>query len=963
MFPSKNTSKKPVKIGQTKDMGAFIENELKLYQSMKRRNRPNNNTTPINPNLNINLTENKSRPISTHNTPIVVNNSIAESQNILKNSMSNKGFNPSQKTLEDNMRLSQTKFEGFTKATKFTDTNTNSSQFIDKNESRRARRPPSTSSNKTEPFVIKFPQEQVQKKKTKDILKNLNKGMEKNDYNYRNNNIIENISGLKPSNEKKEDNNKKPYIESYNKIADEPKNIFGDEEIEEDYGDFENVEGEKEKEKDKKNENKNDWEDMFGENANFNNVDEEKILQPQTINKDKSKRDQIIERLNDIKNIVLLSEDYIEIASMDKISDINDKLNDDINLNNQNKQDIAVNTDEIVYKNKATATEENFDLNQNNNEGNNNEENDEENKDKEKDMNIPLSSYSQNETEKKSKIIVSSYQPLSYDAYNVFVKTAPAIEKMLLNNINKYILQKKDQKHIEESTGMHKLSMEFDFPNELLLYIFPGNSNNIKISIDKFLFFDTKAYLICFSLSLTKKESSSISPIFEDNFGDFNSANLIMLFDIFTKKIVKTLFSKSKINDIIAIGDGENLLVSARADGEFDIYDISLKGENTQEESDDKYFMGFERNNEGNNVSLCRCDLTKVSVPINNNPKFKLLLPIVSTYDFMKFNNENMKKENIGFNSQVKKMIKVINKNIENSNYIDKLYEIFILDQTGYLISFQFNDSDTRSITRLEHIFNEPYINSNLNPLIKRCFNTLPDNGNFNKENLLTEIYEIKYYKENILYILCNFGLCKFTIEGKDTFLFDPVYSSLSELNSNSITCFDISDSGKIVCGFNDNSVKIIDSDNKGFIYSSHVDNLDSSTLINNIMWSKVICKTTKNKLIRRTLLANFFIFTSKNEFIIYDLNQKKIENLRKLKKFKEFGKSLRLSKKNSLIDMSDCLFTDYSNFIVMSECNEFNKAKFSITKLSLRKQYYDEATIVKVNNKIILKLLSLLYN
>ena len=40
------------------------------------------------------------------------------------------------------------------------------------------------------------------------------------------------------------------------------------------------------------------------------------------------------------------------------------------------------------------------------------------------------------------------------------------------------------------------------------------------------------------------------------------------------------------------------------------------------------------------------------------------------------------------FNSQVKKMIKVINKNSENKDYIDKLYEIFTIDQTGYLLSF-----------------------------------------------------------------------------------------------------------------------------------------------------------------------------------------------------------------------------------------------------------------------------------
>ena len=376
--------------------------------------------------------------------------------------------------------------------------------------------------------------------------------------------------------------------------------------------------------------------------------------------------------------------------------------------------------------------------------------------------------------------------------------------------------------------------------------------------------------------------------------------------------------------------------------------------------------MGFENNME--NLSLARLDLNQLRTPHkNNNPKYKLILPIFSSYN-IQFNknqseDQNLTKENISFNSEVKKMIKIVNKNNENSDDIDKLYELFIFDQTGSLISYQLNDSDLRSYTRLEHIFNEPYINSDLNPLIKRCFNTLPDKVANIKGNILTEIYDIKYYKENVIYILCNFGLCKLTIEGKDTFLCDVVYYSLSEENTNSMTCFDISDSGQIVCCFNDKSVKIIDADTKSIIYSSFVDNIDDSTLINSICWSKAICKNIKNKLIRRTLLANFFIFTSKNEFIIYDLNQKKIESIRKVKKFKEFGKPLKLSRKNSLIEMSDSLFTDYSNFIAMSECNQINNAKFTITKLSLRKQYYDESTIIKVNKKIIGKLLSLFNN
>ena len=61
----------------------------------------------------------------------------------------------------------------------------------------------------------------------------------------------------------------------------------------------------------------------------------------------------------------------------------------------------------------------------------------------------------------------------------------------------------------------------------------------------------------------------------------------------------------------------------------------------------------------------------------------------------------------------------------------------------------------------------------------------MPDNGDYSKENLLTEIYDIKYYKENILFILCNFGLCKLTIEGKDNFLCNIIYSCIEKENPN----------------------------------------------------------------------------------------------------------------------------------------------------------------------------------
>ena len=426
MFPRKSPNKKPIKLGpgskKLNEMNAFIDTELKSLM-------------------------NRRQQVTSLNNPININNSMAESQNNLKNVMNKNGFGAQNKPIEEQMRTSQSKFEGFSNVTKFTD-NPNTSVLIDKKESRRARRPPSSSSNKSEPFIIKFPQEQTSKNKNKELLKHLNKDKEV-EVNFKNN-----ITGLKPENKiKDEQKNKKPYIESYNKIEDQPKNIFGDEEIEEDYGDFENVD-------ENKNENKNDWEDMFGENANFNDIDEERKLKPMKINKDKSKREQIIERMNDIKNIILLSEEYIEIVSLEKTEENDNKMGLGSNLNmDKGKQETGINTDIIEYKDKGTATEENLDFDLNN------EDDGEEAKEKEKDTELHLGINSFNETgkEKKSKIMVASYQPMSYDAYNVFVKIAPSIETMLLNNINKYILQKKDDKQLEESTGMHKLSIGFNF--------------------------------------------------------------------------------------------------------------------------------------------------------------------------------------------------------------------------------------------------------------------------------------------------------------------------------------------------------------------------------------------------------------------------------------------------------------------------------------------------------------------
>ena len=68
MFPRKSPTKNPIKLGtntkKLNDMNAFIDNELKILQSMNRRQHPKSLINPIN-----------------------INNTMAESQNNLKNVM------------------------------------------------------------------------------------------------------------------------------------------------------------------------------------------------------------------------------------------------------------------------------------------------------------------------------------------------------------------------------------------------------------------------------------------------------------------------------------------------------------------------------------------------------------------------------------------------------------------------------------------------------------------------------------------------------------------------------------------------------------------------------------------------------------------------------------------------------------------------------------------------------------
>ena len=59
------------------------------------------------------------------------------------------------------------------------------------------------------------------------------------------------------------------------------------------------------------------------------------------------------------------------------------------------------------------------------------------------------------------------YEPISYDAYKFFTKISPYIEKIIINNINKYNIQN-NQIDIQELKAFTKLEKDFKI-SELLI--------------------------------------------------------------------------------------------------------------------------------------------------------------------------------------------------------------------------------------------------------------------------------------------------------------------------------------------------------------------------------------------------------------------------------------------------------------------------------------------------------------
>jgi hypothetical protein len=59
------------------------------------------------------------------------------------------------------------------------------------------------------------------------------------------------------------------------------------------------------------------------------------------------------------------------------------------------------------------------------------------------------------------------YQPLSYDAYKFFTKFSPFIEKVIINNINKYNIHN-NPIDIQELKAFTKMEKDFKISEELI---------------------------------------------------------------------------------------------------------------------------------------------------------------------------------------------------------------------------------------------------------------------------------------------------------------------------------------------------------------------------------------------------------------------------------------------------------------------------------------------------------------
>lgn len=303
--------KDPIKINKDfSNLGDFINKELSSIKAMKKK--------PITP---------------------IVNKEKENARNELRESMKKANLNEIKKkeVIEEPLNSTASKFEGFSKATKFTESG---SSFHPNPEGIELKNSLSTSKigtsilAKPEPFVIKKFPEQNKNEKAKEILNDLNKS-EKNKPSTPKINIGVNEINLskKIENDNKFVTGGKKFDGKLSKVEPLPvKNNKKDEKKEEEqeifdeYDDF--VQDDEELKKlENKNEMKNQPEediDEFNTDGKiYNNVDDE-IYKPPKREAPKSKRELALQRVKDLKGAIEIGSEMLNLFSMDYIKEEED---------------------------------------------------------------------------------------------------------------------------------------------------------------------------------------------------------------------------------------------------------------------------------------------------------------------------------------------------------------------------------------------------------------------------------------------------------------------------------------------------------------------------------------------------------------------------------------------------------------------------------------------------------------
>lgn len=326
------------------------------------------------------------------------------------------------------------------------------------------------------------------------------------------------------------------------------------------------------------------------------------------------------------------------------------------------------------------------------------------------------------------------------------------------------------------------------------------------------------------SIKFFDTDNTNLS-VFSDS-SSTQTVYLIIIYNLLTNKEDKIFYSFNSITSMTLLGSSENIILSSRSDGVIDLYDMN--------NIDEQFFMNFE---------------TKVNLLLVDNIitdlKYKLVIPCYTHGD------TNMNIQIINTRKRI----------IDNAK--SKIFKVYTLNVEGILSIYETYDNSLSSIRK-----NEKSPLKKINEInLKNYF------ANFITLKCIDFNYSRKTNNfSDIIIVLCNYGLVKITMQGKEEFNVNIIQLNEDE---GRITAFDISDTGHILASLSDHTIKIYDEDNNTVIFQSYTPTLSTDTIIDKIYWANIICKNDKNKLVRISSLSNFYLITSKNEFIIYDLNQK----------------------------------------------------------------------------------------